>query len=70
MDACPSSLYVVFYAEALSQADRYSRSPAICVSEIKCDGNGLGLTVTGLTLKNKLSKMFIAARFYFHFLNI
>jgi hypothetical protein len=67
MDACPSTLYVVFYAEALSQADRYSRSPAICVSEIKCDGNGLGLTVTGLTLKNKLSKNLYCSKVLFPF---
>jgi hypothetical protein len=40
------------------------------MSEIKCDGNGLGLTVTGVTLKNKLSKNLYCNKFQFPFLNI
>jgi hypothetical protein len=33
----------------------HPKSPAMRVSEM-CDGEGLGLTVTGVTLENKLSK--------------
>lgn len=38
--------------------------------QIKCDGNGLGHTVTGLTLKNNLSKNLYCSKVQFPFLSI